>query len=150
VPFATIVKPREWAAAPNLPDYRAARDCSVPEVLKIALAQATRDEGVVADLLVCPVHLEYGSRLRDHQRKLSTRLLEIADVVTEASFWAGKTGRELVRKYRSSLVEELVREQITAARSRSTPRVSAWAFAARSQCSILFASSTSWAGVSSG
>jgi lon-related putative ATP-dependent protease len=67
--------------------------------------------------------VEYGARLRDHQRKLSTRLLEVADVVTEASFWAGKAGHELVgaedvekaiakREYRSNLVEERVRELI--------------------------------------
>ena len=34
--------------------------------------------------------VEHGARLRDHQGKLSTRLREIADVVTEASFWAGQ------------------------------------------------------------
>ena len=67
--------------------------------------------------------IEHGARLREHQRKLSTRLLEIADVVTEASFWAGKAGRELVaaedvdraierKEYRSNLVEERVRELI--------------------------------------
>jgi lon-related putative ATP-dependent protease len=67
--------------------------------------------------------VEHGARLREHQRKLSTRLIEIADVVTEASFWAGKAGRQLVagedvdqaiakREFRSNLLEERVQELI--------------------------------------
>ncbi len=67
--------------------------------------------------------IEYGARLREDQRKLSTRLLDISDAVSEASFWAGKAGRELVlaedvdraiakREYRSSLLEERIRELI--------------------------------------
>ena len=67
--------------------------------------------------------IEQGARLREDQEKLSTRLIEIADVVTEASFWAGQEGRELVsagdvdraiaaRDYRSSLLEERVQEWI--------------------------------------
>ncbi len=67
--------------------------------------------------------VEYGARLREHQGKLSTRLLEIGDLVTEASFWAGKAGHELVqaedveraverKEYRSNLVEERLREAI--------------------------------------
>ena len=68
--------------------------------------------------------LEYGARVREHQGKLSTRLLEISDIVSEASFWAGRAGRELVteadvdravaeHEYRSNLLEERVRELIT-------------------------------------
>jgi lon-related putative ATP-dependent protease len=67
--------------------------------------------------------VEHGSRLREHQRKLSTRLRDIADVVSEASFWASRAGRDLVgaedvdraiakREYRSSLVEERMHELI--------------------------------------
>jgi predicted ATP-dependent protease len=67
--------------------------------------------------------IEHGARLREHRRKLSTRLLEISDVVSEASFWAGRAGRELVgaedvdravaeKEYRSNLLEERVRELI--------------------------------------
>ncbi|MBX3060081.1 MAG: AAA family ATPase [Anaerolineae bacterium] len=33
--------------------------------------------------------VEYGSRLAEHQRKLSTRFGEVADLVREASYWAG-------------------------------------------------------------
>jgi predicted ATP-dependent protease len=65
--------------------------------------------------------VEHGARLRDHQRKLSARLRDIADVVTEASFWAGQAGRAEVcsddvnravaqRERRSNLAEERVQE----------------------------------------
>lgn len=68
--------------------------------------------------------LEYGSWLREDQRKLSTKLLEISDVVAEASHWAEKSKHELVssddvraairkKEYRSSLLEERVRELIS-------------------------------------
>src|SRR5690606_21352303 len=67
--------------------------------------------------------VEYGARLRESQTKLSTRLLDIANIVTEASYWAEKAGRELVtaadvdqairkREYRSNLVEERLQEYI--------------------------------------
>ena len=67
--------------------------------------------------------IEHGARLRESQRKLSARLLEISDLVSEASFWAEKHGHALVEEsdvalairkkdYRSSLLEERVRELI--------------------------------------
>lgn len=67
--------------------------------------------------------VEHGARLRDDQRKLSTRLLDIADLVTEASFVASRAGVELVgvdhvdeaiakRRYRSNLYEERLQELI--------------------------------------
>ena len=67
--------------------------------------------------------IEFGSVLVEHQRKLSTRLREISDVVSEASFWAGKAGREVVsaadveralreRRSRSSLVAKRLQEAI--------------------------------------
>jgi predicted ATP-dependent protease len=67
--------------------------------------------------------IEYGARLREDQRKLSTRLIEISDVLSEASFWAEKDRREVAtavdvdraiaeREYRSNLLEERVRELI--------------------------------------
>jgi lon-related putative ATP-dependent protease len=67
--------------------------------------------------------VEYGARLRDHQHKLSTRLLDIADLATEASFWAEKAGHQVVtaadveqaiakKEHRSNLMEERVRELI--------------------------------------
>jgi lon-related putative ATP-dependent protease len=67
--------------------------------------------------------VEEAARLRDHQGKLSTRLLEISDLAAESSFWAGKAGRELVsaadvdtaiarKEYRSSMPEERTQELI--------------------------------------
>ena len=67
--------------------------------------------------------IEHGGRLRESQRKLSSRLLEISDLVSEASFWAEREGHELVqgsdlerairkREYRSNLLEERIRELI--------------------------------------
>ena len=61
--------------------------------------------------------VEHGARLREDQHRLSTRLAEIADIVAEASYWAGAAGHELVdaedveqaiakRAYRSNLTEE--------------------------------------------
>ncbi len=67
--------------------------------------------------------VEYGSRLAEHQKKLSTRFGEIADVVREASFWAKRAGRAQttaadVQKaidekiYRANRVEERIQEMI--------------------------------------
>ncbi len=67
--------------------------------------------------------IEYGSRLASHQDKLSTRFGAIADTVREASYWAGRDGRELVTavdvkkalteyKYRANRLEEDILEQI--------------------------------------
>ena len=67
--------------------------------------------------------IEHGARLRENQRKLSARLIEISDLVSEASFWAEKEGHSLVeagdvdlairkKEYRSNLLEERVRELI--------------------------------------
>jgi lon-related putative ATP-dependent protease len=67
--------------------------------------------------------IEHGARLRENQRKLSARLIEISDVVSEASFWAEREGHDVVeaedvevairkREFRSSLIEERVRELV--------------------------------------
>ena len=48
------------------------------------------DRGAVARLI------EHGARLRESQQKLSARLIEISDLVSEASFWAEKQGHSLV------------------------------------------------------
>ncbi len=61
--------------------------------------------------------VEHGARLREDQHRLSTRLAEIADIVAEASYWAGTAGHDQVgaddveqaiakRAYRSNLTEE--------------------------------------------
>jgi len=67
--------------------------------------------------------IEHGARLRESQRKLSARLIEISDLVSEASFWAEKQSHPLVeagdvdlairkKEYRSNLLEERIRELI--------------------------------------
>ncbi len=75
------------------------------------------DRGAVARVV------EHGARLREDQRKLSTRLLEIANIVTESSYWAERSGHDPVmasdvvtairkRVYRSNLIEERIHEMI--------------------------------------
>ena len=67
--------------------------------------------------------IEESARQREDQRKLSIRLRDIADVISEANYWAGKVGHDLVlatdvaqaiarRKHRSNLVEERIQELI--------------------------------------
>ena len=67
--------------------------------------------------------VEHGSRLVEDQFRLSTRFSDIADLISEASFWAGKNGHELVqaedvqqaiahREYRSSLIAERIQQMI--------------------------------------
>jgi predicted ATP-dependent protease len=67
--------------------------------------------------------VEFGARMSGHQNKLSTRMEIVADVVREASFWAGHNGREEVtaddvqttldeRRTRSNLDEEYIMEHI--------------------------------------
>jgi len=67
--------------------------------------------------------IDYSSRLVEHQEKLTTRFMDIADIVTEANYWATTEGQDIVmgdnvekaiqqRRYRSSLTEDRVREFI--------------------------------------
>ena len=75
------------------------------------------DRGAVARVI------ELGARACEHQGKLTARLREVSDVVTEASFWAGRNGAEIVavqhvdraiaeRERRAGLLPERAREQI--------------------------------------
>ncbi len=67
--------------------------------------------------------IEHGSRLVEHQEKLSTRFLDVGDLLTEANFWAGEDKSDLIydrhvdrsigeKVYRSNLIEERVQEVI--------------------------------------
>lgn len=67
--------------------------------------------------------VEETGRWRDSQRKLSTRLRDLDDLATEASYWAGQNNHELVlaedvekavdeKARRSSLTEERIRELV--------------------------------------
>ncbi len=75
------------------------------------------DRGAVASVI------EFGSRLAEHQNKLSTRFGEIADLVREASFWARRQDREVTtatdvqqaiaqRIHRANRVEEEMQEMM--------------------------------------
>jgi lon-related putative ATP-dependent protease len=67
--------------------------------------------------------VEYGSRLAEHQGKLSSRFSEIADVIKEANYWAKKAESTIVREehvekalkeklYRTNRIEERLQEMI--------------------------------------
>lgn len=67
--------------------------------------------------------VEFGTRLAEDQKKLSTRFIEINDLVSEASYWASTNGNSLVtgddveraiheQIYRSNMIEEKLREMI--------------------------------------
>ncbi|MFI5294923.1 MAG: Lon protease family protein [Thermodesulfovibrionales bacterium] len=53
--------------------------------------------------------VEYGSRLAEHQGKLSSRFSEIADVIREANYWAKKAESGIVK---DDHVEKALRERI--------------------------------------
>lgn len=67
--------------------------------------------------------VEIGSRLAEHQDKLSSRFSEIADIIREASYWASKGGNNIVtgehvqkaideKIYRTNRIEARLREMI--------------------------------------
>ena len=67
--------------------------------------------------------VEYGSRLIQDKEKLSTRFIEITDIVSEASYWAACNGNDQVmaedvqkaideKIYRSNLIEQKIQELI--------------------------------------
>ncbi len=67
--------------------------------------------------------IEHSSRLAGDRDKLSTLFADIADIVREASFWAGDEGAELIeaahvekaieqKVYRSNLIQERINEMI--------------------------------------
>ena len=67
--------------------------------------------------------VEVGSRLAEHKNKLSSRFSDISDIVREASYWASKSGSNVVsdvhvqqaideRVFRTNRIEEHLREMI--------------------------------------
>jgi len=67
--------------------------------------------------------VEHGSRLVEHQDKLSAQFIDISDLLTEADFWAARDGSALVydrhveqaieqKVYRSNLIEQRVQDMI--------------------------------------
>ncbi|RPI37883.1 MAG: ATP-dependent protease [Nitrospiraceae bacterium] len=67
--------------------------------------------------------VEYGSRLAGHQKKLSSKFSDIADLIREANYWAGKVASNIVKAehvekaieekiYRTNRIEERLQELI--------------------------------------
>jgi lon-related putative ATP-dependent protease len=67
--------------------------------------------------------IEIGSRLAEHQNKLTSRFSDVADIIREASYWASKSKSRIVtedhvqkavneRVYRTNRIEERLREMI--------------------------------------
>jgi lon-related putative ATP-dependent protease len=67
--------------------------------------------------------IEYGSRLSEHQEKLSSRFSEVADLIRESTYWAKTAGSKVVKAehiekainekiYRSNRIEERLREMM--------------------------------------
>jgi lon-related putative ATP-dependent protease len=65
--------------------------------------------------------IDYSSRLVQHQEKLTTRFMDISDMLTEANYWAAKDGAKAVtgdhvkkaieqHRYRISLTEDRLQE----------------------------------------
>ena len=68
--------------------------------------------------------VEYGSRVANDQNRLTTRFVEIADIIREANFWAVQDNSEFINKqhietaleekvFRSNLAEKRLEELIT-------------------------------------
>lgn len=67
--------------------------------------------------------IEYGSRLIEDKDRISTRFIDISDIVSEASYWAGQNGNGYVlaedvekaleqKEYRSRMVEDKIQRLI--------------------------------------
>ena len=67
--------------------------------------------------------IDYSSRLAEHQEKLTTRFMDVDDILTEANYWAGSAESGVVmdghveraieqRRYRSGMTEDRLRELI--------------------------------------
>ena len=101
------------------------RDASHELLFAGFIANCCREEGLRHfDRYAAAKVIEYSARLCEHQNRLSTRFGAIADLVREASYWAGGRGRDIVtaedvqialaeRTYRANRLEERLREQIT-------------------------------------
>jgi lon-related putative ATP-dependent protease len=98
-------------------------DCEVDNYGAFAAAWC-RDQGLRHLTSAAVARLvEYGSRLAGDQQKLSTRFILISDVISEADYWAGRTGAGLIdpehinraleeKEYRSKRIEEKVLEML--------------------------------------
>lgn len=89
------------------------------------IATKTREENLLPfDRAGVAKVVEYGSRLANHQQKLSSKFSEIADLIREANYWAKKENSTVIsgphvtkalneKIYRHNRIEEQMREITT-------------------------------------
>ena len=89
----------------------------------ISLVCNEQDELIHLDQTAMKEVIEYGSRLADHQDKLSTQFRQIFDIIREANYYAQQNGGSQIsgehvktaideKKYRSNLIQEKIQELI--------------------------------------
>ncbi|CAH2030062.1 Lon protease family protein [Trichlorobacter ammonificans] len=103
-------------------DSRVARTPDVMREYALFVATLCRERELLPfDRRAVACLLEYTARMVDDQYKLSSRFMEIADFVREASFWAQRDGRQVVsctdvrraadeQLYRVNRIEERMQE----------------------------------------
>lgn len=107
-------------------DFDSRMECTPETIQKYAafVGQCCSKEGLMPfDRSGVAKIVEYGSRLAGHQKKLSSKFSDIADVIREANYWAAKAGSSIVnaehvekaveeRIYRTNRIEERLQELI--------------------------------------
>ncbi len=105
-------------------DSRMERNRENTDKYALYVAQCQKDENLLSfDRTAVARLVEMGSRLADHQDKLSTRFGDIADLIREAHYWAKKDGVEAVtaahvtkavkeKIYRVNRIEERLQEMM--------------------------------------
>ncbi|TWJ33395.1 Lon protease family protein [Geobacter argillaceus] len=103
-------------------DSRISRTPEIVQDYALFVATHCKEEGLLPfDRSGMAGLLDYSARLVEDQQKLSSQFTEIADLIREASYWAGKDGatvvsRQFVKRaieekiYRSNLIEERMQE----------------------------------------
>jgi len=105
-------------------DFDSRMDRTVENIQRYALFIATlcKEEKLLPfDRSGVAKIVEYGSRLSEHQEKLSSRFSEVADIIRESAYWAKTAGSGIVKAehierainekiYRSNRIEERLRE----------------------------------------
>ncbi len=106
-------------------DFRMERTDDAVEAYSKFIATRCKEEGLLPfDRSGVARVLEYSARLISDKEKLSSKFIDIADIVREASYWAGQEGAGAVSRahvakaveeghYRSSMVEEKIRQAIS-------------------------------------
>lgn len=107
-------------------DFDSRMDRTDENVHKYASFVATRckeEKLIPFDRTGVAMVVEVGSRLAEHQNKLTSKFSEITDIIREASYWASKAASNVVSKehvqkavdervFRTNRIEERLREMI--------------------------------------